>query len=234
MTEQPKLEWIDADVPFSSHFGDTYYSKAGGLDETSYVFLDGNNLPARFALGGELTIAELGFGTGLNFLRTVQMLHEVPEEKRARLRFVSFELYPMSAEQIRKALAPWPQLASLMEEMLHTWNPQAGWNTLNVGGAELVLGVGDANELMQVGESNPLEDCSVDAWYLDGFNPANNPELWGESLLGRVFALTGHGGSFATYTAAGWVRRNLQGVGFVVERRKGYGTKREMLSGTKP
>ncbi|KZL17289.1 tRNA 5-methylaminomethyl-2-thiouridine biosynthesis bifunctional protein MnmC [Pseudovibrio axinellae] len=228
MTEYPKLEWDDANVPFASQFGDTYYSKAGGLGEARYVFLQGNRLPDRLKGTGSFHIAELGFGTGLNFLVTLELLLSLPEAERAKLTYVSFELYPMEVAEIEKALSQWPELKSLTDKLLAVWNPQPGWNPITIDGVRLLLGVGDAREML------PTLSIPIDAWFLDGFNPARNPELWERELMLAIGEKTTVGGTFGTYTAAGWVRRNLQTAGFDVERIKGYGTKRQMMVGQKP
>ncbi|MTI18317.1 tRNA 5-methylaminomethyl-2-thiouridine synthase [Rhodobacteraceae bacterium RKSG542] len=228
MTDAPKLEWKDGDLPVSSAFGDTYYSKEGGRDETNYVFLRGNRLPERFLEQPAFTIAELGFGTGLNFFETCRQLRAHDAEQRCHLTFVSFELHPLPAEAIRRAMNPWPDLATYMEASLAMWTVREGWNTFELDGVTLKLGVGDARELL------PAADFAADAWYLDGFNPSLNTALWELPLMQAVYGHTRSGGSFATYTAAGWVRRNLKEAGFTVEREKGFGRKREMMRGTKP
>lgn len=222
------MEWDDENVPFAPQFGDTYYSKAGGLGEARYVFLQGNQLPERWSGGKPFTIAELGFGTGLNFLTTVQLLLSLPAHKRPKLTYVSFELYPMNGADITRALSQWPELTPLKDKLLDVWQLKSGWNVIVIGGVTLKLGIGDAYEML-----GPLS-TQFDAWYLDGFNPARNPELWCKDMMYAVSRKTAAGGTFGTYTAAGWVRRNLQGAGFEVSRIKGYGTKRQMMVGQKP
>ncbi|MDQ0321314.1 tRNA U34 5-methylaminomethyl-2-thiouridine-forming methyltransferase MnmC [Pararhizobium capsulatum DSM 1112] len=81
-------------------------------------------------------------------------------------------------------------------------------------------------------EIGRFEDL-FDAWYLDGFTPSRNPDMWSASLMQRIYDHTVNQGSFATYAAAGFVRRNLQAAGFSVERRKGFAGKREMLCGAR-
>ncbi|MDD7909358.1 tRNA (5-methylaminomethyl-2-thiouridine)(34)-methyltransferase MnmD [Pseudovibrio exalbescens] len=227
MTEKAELEWRNEDVPFSSRFDDTYFSKAGGREETNYVFVQGNGLEQRMTQVSSLVVAELGFGSGLNFYETVLHLRRLPKDTRPELTFISFELYPMAEDEIRKTIRPWPELMPVAEEVLCHWQLTQGWMEVALEDVTLCLGVGDANELIKTMPK------AADAWYLDGFNPSKNPELWSEELLRAVFDQTNEQGTFATYTAAGWVRRNLQAAGFAVERAKGFGTKREMLKGRK-
>ncbi len=133
----------------------------------------------------------------------------------------------MDASEMEKALSQWPELKELTDKLVAAWNPQPGWNTITIDGVRLLVGIGDAREML------PTLSEPVDAWFLDGFNPAGNPELWGKELLQAVGEKTAASGAFATYTAAGWVRRNLQAAGFAVDRIKGYGRKRQMMVGQK-
>jgi len=231
----PDLEWLEDGVPRAAGFGDTYFSRAGGLQETAHVFLSGNGLPQRFAGRDSFTIAEFGFGTGLNFLSAVKALQEVVPSPR--LTFVSFELYPMTRDQLHRALAAFPELGPLTGDLLEAWDPHPGWTMMEVDGTRLVLGVGDARELIgELAAGQALladEPVSVDAWFLDGFSPSKNPELWDADLLKMAAGITAEGGTLATYTAAGWVRRNLQAAGFEIRKVKGYAGKREMVIGHK-
>lgn len=238
----PTLEWLQGDVPRAPDFDDTYFSKAGGLEETRHVFLAGNRLPERLEGRSAFTIAEFGFGTGLNFLTTLDAL--AVAGLKTRVCFVSFELYPFTRDQLTRALGAFPELAALTAQLVECWAPQPGWCRMEIAGAELLLGVGDARELISdlvlVREatasgvpSGAVVIPPVDAWYLDGFSPARNPELWGDALLAKTAALTAEDGTLATYTAAGWVRRNLQAAGFAVEKKPGFAGKREMVVGWK-
>ena len=231
--EAPELDWLDDDVPRASAFDDTYFSRAGGLEETRHVFLAGNGLPDRWQGRESVTIAEFGFGTGLNFLTTLKALKG--QKTPPHLTFISFELYPMTREQLTRALSVFPDLAEEAAELIAQWQPTPGWSKLAFFGADLWLGIGDAREmiagLVRKGEGTP--SGPVDAWYLDGFSPAKNPELWEEDLLKAAFEITATGGTCATYTAAGWVRRNLASAGFTVEKQKGFAGKREMVAGRK-
>lgn len=223
--QDSRLDWIDGSIPYSSRFADTYYSKAGGQAETGHVFIAGNDLPARWPGMPDCLIAELGFGTGLNFLETARQWQTIASPG-ARLRFISFECYPLSAEDMAKALSRWPELEDLAKRLLASWQPEAAaLRTEFAQDVELTVFMGDAGVIL------PEQEFEADAWYLDGFAPSRNPDLWSLELMRQVFDHTAPGGSFATYTAAGQVRRDLAAAGFTVERRPGFAGKREMLAG---
>jgi len=198
------VSWSDSDVPISARFDDPYYSLADGRAETAHVFLQGNDLPARFRDG--FHIAELGFGTGLNLLVALQAFRA--SGCGGRLHFTSFEAFPMARQDQIRALS---RFGDLPTDALR-------------GAEDLCLRVieGDARQTL------PAWAGRADAWFLDGFSPAKNPELWGNDLLHAVAAHTQPGGTLATYTAAGFVRRGLTAAGFEVTRAPGYGRKRHM------
>jgi tRNA 5-methylaminomethyl-2-thiouridine biosynthesis bifunctional protein len=223
------LDWQDSQ-PVSRRFGDVYFSRASGIDETRHVFLAGNRLAQRFAAlpaGGLFGIGETGFGTGLNFLCAWQLFDRTAPAG-ARMHFVSTELDPLPAREIEAALELWPELTQLRAALLAQYGaPAPGWHrlVLAAGRVLLTLVVGDARDtLAQL-------DARVDAWFLDGFSPARNPELWEPRVLRAVAAHARPGATFATYTCAGAVRRGLEEAGFTVEKSPGFGPKREMLRG---
>lgn len=221
----PELSWAEHDVPVSLRFADPYYSAADGLAEARHVFLAGNGLPAAWVGRPRFRIAELGFGTGLNVLAARQLWRET-RAAGARLQVTSFELAPLGRAEIARALARWPGLASVAAELLDAWTPAGG--RFDFGDTVLDVVTGDARETV------PRWQGPADAWFLDGFAPARNPELWEPALLQAVHDRTAPGGSFATYTAAGAVRRALAAAGFEVARRPGFGPKRAMTAGHRP
>ena len=214
-----KLAWNEDGVPISQRFDDPYYSLQDGLAETRHVFLRGNDLPARFVDG--FHVAELGFGTGLNLLATWQAWRE--SGVAGRLHFTSFEAFPLDIAEMRQALDAFPDMADLAAELLASLTP----NGAELSDLNFTLITGDARETL------PAWSTKADAWFLDGFSPAKNPELWEASLMSQVGAHTNPKGTFATYTAAGFVRRALNDAGFDVERVTGFGRKRHMSIGTK-
>lgn len=220
--QNPLLEWTRTDageVPVSTQFGDPYFSLQGGLAETAHVFHQGNGLPGRFRPGFQ--IAELGFGTGLNLLASWALWEE--SGQTGPLLYTSFEAFPMSAAQTGQALAGFPTLAARIRPFLAALDQGALGFTL--GPVQVQIIPGDARQTL------PHWLGKADAWFLDGFSPARNPELWSEALLQQVARHTAAAGSFATYSAAGHIRRSLQAAGFAVERSPGYGRKRHMSSG---
>ncbi|MFZ5723923.1 MAG: bifunctional tRNA (5-methylaminomethyl-2-thiouridine)(34)-methyltransferase MnmD/FAD-dependent 5-carboxymethylaminomethyl-2-thiouridine(34) oxidoreductase MnmC [Pseudomonadota bacterium] len=226
--EPARLDWQD-DTPVARDFGDVYFSRGVGLAETAHVFVDGNDLRARFAAGGfhRFAIGETGFGTGLNFLAAADaFLRHAPSA--AVLHYVSVEKFPLTAADLAQAHAHWPELATLAADLQANWPPAcAGFHhrVLGNGRIRLTLLWGDAAALL------PRLEARIDAWFLDGFAPAKNADLWTEELFAGLARLSAAGTTFATFTAAGLVRRGLVAAGFEVRKVPGYGRKRDMLRG---
>jgi len=224
------LDWKEGQ-PFSSRFDDVYFSKESGLEETRHVFLQGNRLAERFALltaGENFCIGETGFGTGLNFLCAWQ-LFEQTAPVGASLDFFSVEKFPLSDVELQAALALWPELHIQAGQLQTCWHRRVpGWNRWNLAGGRIRLTLA----ICDVAEALPqLPAASVDAWFLDGFSPAKNPEMWSELVLMNIALASRKRATLATYTSAGWVRRGLQQVGFLVEKVQGFCWKREMTKG---
>ena len=219
--QSAELIWRDGTIPVSTRFDDPYFSLENGLNETRHVFLDGNDLPARFAKG--FHIAELGFGSGLNLLAVWQAWEAAGME--TPLSFTSFEAFPMSATEMRRAHEAFPELAPFAARLSAAWEKDPTLATLDGIEARVILG--DARETLA------QQDWQADAWFLDGFSPAKNPELWDADLMQTVGDHTKTGGTCATYTAAGFVRRGLEDAGFAIERVPGFGRKRHMTVGVK-
>ena len=212
--QKADLQWRDG-APVSVRFDDPYFSVNDGLAEARHVFLGGNSLPERFCKG--FHIAELGFGSGLTLLAAWKAWEDAG--MTSPLRFTSFEAYPMDSEQMARALAVWPELMVYAEQLL------AGGMQIRTKALELNVIIGDARVTL------PEWQGKADAWFLDGFSPARNPELWSPAIMQAVADHTAPNGTFATYTAAGHVRRALVDAGFTVSRPSGHGNKRHMSAG---
>lgn len=232
------LEFNAEGTPVSRDFDDVYFSNDNGLEETRYVFLDGNQLNARFPEHprSQFVVAESGFGTGLNFLTLWQAFDQFraahPEATLQRLHFISFEKYPLTAHDLVLAHQHWPELRVWAEQLQAQWpQPIGGCHRLVLDGGQVTLDLwlGDINEL-----TDKLDDSlnqKVDAWFLDGFAPSKNPDMWSEHLFAAMARLARPGATLATFTCAGFVRRGLQVAGFTMRKTKGFGRKREMLTG---
>ncbi|MFM5746204.1 bifunctional tRNA (5-methylaminomethyl-2-thiouridine)(34)-methyltransferase MnmD/FAD-dependent 5-carboxymethylaminomethyl-2-thiouridine(34) oxidoreductase MnmC [Aeromonas caviae] len=233
-----RLDWNEAGTPVSSEFGDVYFSNDNGLSETRYVFLQQNRLPERFSHhdSDSFVIGETGFGTGLNFLATMAaFLEQAPlSGNGSRLHFISVEKYPLTQADLRKALAAWPELAPLSQPLIDQWPlPVSGCHRLLFadGRIRLDLWFGDIKEMLpQV--PHPATGL-VDAWYLDGFSPAKNPEMWTQDLFDDLARLARPDATLSTFTCAGFVRRGLIAASFAMKKVKGHGSKREMLAGVR-
>lgn len=218
---------------YAPQFEDHYYASdpasADGVAETDYVFIEGNQLAERFRQlpeHGVFVIGETGFGSGLNFFRaTLCFLEHAPES--ARLFFYSSEKHPLPADvfsaiQQQRVWIP-PALLRAFKECPIPATPGFHTRQLAAGRIHLCLMYGDSNALWA------LAQVQCDAWFLDGFAPSTNPDMWQEELFRTLAHRSKPGATLATFTAAGFVRRGLQQAGFLVERKKGFGRKREML-----
>jgi len=216
-------------MPYSEEFGDFYYSRADGRAESRHVFLSGNGLPDRFGDSQHFIIGELGFGTGLNFIETWSAWERGAPEG-GHLEFHSFELRLLDRDDMQRALAAWPDLDAKAASLTAAW-PDTPDGDIRIdfesGNRVISLHIHAGLALEQLAQAQ----FAANAWFLDGFSPARNPEMWSAELLQAVADRTVEGGTFATYSAAGWVRRNLQAAGFAVEKRPGHAGKRDMSVG---
>ncbi|CAH0526576.1 bifunctional tRNA (5-methylaminomethyl-2-thiouridine)(34)-methyltransferase MnmD/FAD-dependent 5-carboxymethylaminomethyl-2-thiouridine(34) oxidoreductase MnmC [Vibrio hippocampi] len=233
-----QLEWNDSGTPVSDQFDDVYFSNSNGLEETRYVFLQQNQLPQRWQDFSQrrFVIAETGFGTGLNFLAAwhwfEQFRQQNPDAPLTQLHFISFEKYPLSIKDLEKAHQAWPELAHYAQQLQQHYPiavPDCHRIVLADGMITLDLWFGDIKDCMP-SLPNPSSGV-VDAWFLDGFAPSKNPEMWNQTLFDNMAKLAKQDCTCATFTAAGFVRRGLIEAGFNMKKVKGFGTKREMIAG---
>lgn len=209
------------DVPRSEMFDDVYFSEQDGLAESIHVFLDGNGLPDAWAGREQFTICETGFGTGLNLLAVAKLWKESPDRPK-KLRFISFEKYPLEYDYIGEQLARWDGISEVLEAFLPVYR-EGVFSFLD--GIEVQLIFDDVNKAL------PCLTDTVDCWFLDGFKPSSNPDMWSETVFSNMARLSYNQTTFATFTAAGFVRRGLAEQGFHVRKVAGFGRKREMIVG---
>lgn len=226
------INWRD-NTPHSSQFDDYYFSSENGIDETNYVFIEQNTLIERWSAledkpGCVFTIGETGFGTGLNFLCAWQLWQQ-QQFQHCRLHFVSVDKFPLKAADLAQACAQWPSLKPFCDELLANYPPLVpGFHTIELAGGRirLTLIFDDAFIAYQ------QVTGSIDAWFLDGFTPSRNADMWSTVLFSEIARLSGPATTFATFTAAGVVRKGLESVGFTVEKQPGLGPKREICHGS--
>jgi len=236
--QHAKIHFNEENTPVSDKFDDVYFSNQDGLAETHYVFLEGNQLWERWVNYQEahFVIAETGFGTGLNFFAVTTLFREFrqkhPDSPLKRLYFTSFEKYPLPLDALQQAHLAYPQFSHLAQHLQQHWlNPIQGCYRFHFDETTLDLWFGDvAENLPQLGD---YMNSKIDAWFLDGFAPSKNPDMWNEQLYQQMFRFTKLQGTFATFTAASAVRKGLENAGFNIKKRKGFGKKRECLSGQK-
>ena len=254
--EKPEILWTQYGVPKSKRFDDFYFNEDGGLEESRFVFLQHNHLQSRWSNLKQqssppqvFSIAETGFGTGLNFLVAWQLWNKVAPAT-ATLHYIAVEKYPLSGAQIAQAHKQWDELTPLAEQLVAQYpNPidnKVNRLSFNNGRVKLTLIFDSAEKALA--ELLPSYTCAeqvrrhahhygctlktVDAWFLDGFSPSKNPDMWTPALYEIMAALSSNLTSISTFTSASDVRRGLQAVGFNVRRESGFGRKREMLAGT--
>ena len=241
---------VTASITYNSHgtpvadaFDDVYFSNHDGMAETEHVFINSNALPERWRQhpSSNFITAETGFGTGLNFLTAVKHFVEFRREHPAHhldsLHFISFEKFPITRADLSQSLQQWPDLSEIATQLLAQYPPAiAGCHRLHIGfqydfpcKVVLDLWLGDVNALLPALPESLNE--TIDAWFLDGFAPAKNPDMWQQNLFNTMAKLTHPNGTFATFTAAGFVKRGLKAAGFTVEKCRGFGKKRDMLRG---
>ncbi len=224
---EPATPLLRDGAVFNETYGDTYWSLDGGPDETRHVFLSGNDLPARWLARNRFTILETGFGTGLNFLCAWRSFRETAPAG-TRLHYLSVDKHPFRREDLQRLHGQWPELAPLGAALLDRYPPLIpGFHRLHLDGGRVALTLlwGEAADMLTQVEAR------VDAFFLDGFAPSRNPDMWSAALFAQLGRLTAAGATFATYSAAGKVSRGMTAAGFTVEKKAGFGRKREMLCG---
>ena len=215
---------IEGDSLISEGFDDIYFNRKEGLAETEYVFLQGSGLAQRLAQSHHVTIAETGFGTGLNYLAAIALRDKINPD--CHIDYISFEACPLTPELIEIAHRPYPELGEASANLRQNLPPRwPGYHKVIAqdGRTALHFYYGPALAMLK------RCDFAADIWFLDGFNPAKNPSLWQQALFDEVYRCSASAAQLATFTAAGFVKRGLAQSGFRLEKRDGFGRKREMI-----
>ncbi|WP_278395289.1 FAD-dependent 5-carboxymethylaminomethyl-2-thiouridine(34) oxidoreductase MnmC, partial [Acinetobacter venetianus] len=229
-----ELDWelVDGiEVPISKQFGDVYFSKDNGLLETRHVFLNGNDLSERLSQLKDFEyfcVGETGFGTGLNILTLWQLWQQIRPNNHSHLHAISVEKFPLSKADLIRALNVWPELKPLADKLIQQYPlPIAGCHRLSFPEERfsIDLWLGDAQDIFP----SISKTQSVNAWFLDGFAPSCNPDMWQENVLNHIVRLSDYGTTFASFSVAGVLKRGLKQHGIQISRPRGFGHKREML-----
>ncbi len=231
-TAELDWEFVDGiEIPISKQFGDVYFSKDNGLFETRHVFLNGNDLSERLANLKDFeyfSVGETGFGTGLNILALWQLWQQVRPNNQSHLHAISVEKFPLSKADLIRALNVWDELKPLAEQLIEQYPlPIAGCHRLTFPKERfsIDLWLGDAQEIFP----SMAKTKAVNAWFLDGFAPSCNPDMWEQNVLNNIVRLSGYGTTFASFSVAGILKRGLKAHGIDISRPRGFGHKREML-----
>ena len=237
-SKHAQVHFNESGTPVADHFDDVYFSNDSGIDETQHVFVAGNDLAERWQQWRNPTfvIAETGFGTGLNFLVAMRAFNEFraanPDHPLKRLYFITTEKFPLPQQDMQRALEAFPALKDEAQALASLY-PMGleGCHRLHFDNhsTTLDLWIGDVHELLP--QWHCPVDGLIDAWFLDGFAPSKNPDMWTDALFSQMARLSKTGTTFGTFTAAGIVKRGLAGVGFTIKKRNGFGRKRDMLTG---
>lgn len=226
-TPAPALDWSREGTPASTEFDDIYFSVDNGLEETKAVFLDGCGLPEAWQEHNKFIIGELGFGTGLNFLATWQLWKKTRPDT-GHLHFLSVEKYPLSKEDLERALTAWPELKSEAQRLVDLWPGRVkGIHRLHLT-PDITLTLFH----MDVTAALKAMNAKINAWFLDGFSPAKNPEMWSPKIMQLIAKRSAMGARLATFTVAGFVREGLSAAGYTPQKMPGFGCKRNRLEAT--
>ena len=233
--ENASVSWLDSGLPYSNQFDDVYFSRDDEMAESQHVFLEANNLLQRWQTSSDstqaFTLAEIGFGSGLNFL-LVWKLWRNCDQRPQQLNYLGFEKHPLRFSDLERLYRQWPTLRPLSEQLLAMYpDHSAGCHRLCLPeNVYLNLYYGDAYE--QLRKWHRSANCLVDCWFLDGFSPRQNPELWATRLFELIAEHSHAASTLSTYSVAGSVRNHLTAAGFDVAKRPGHSRKRHMLVAT--
>lgn len=237
--ENSQVTYLEDGAPYCQRFDDIYFDSQSGTAQSDFVFIQKNQIKRRLQSENKLfTVAETGFGTGLNFLLTLQAYQKAQQEtskKLTPLHFISVEKYPLSKQQLEQSLSILPELSDFSALLLEHYPENPTELTKNfdanffAGKVKLTVIFDDAAQGLSSIKSS--RSGVVDAWYLDGFSPAKNPDMWSEALFSHIGRLSKEQSTLTTFTVAGFVKRQLREIGFRLEKLPAPGKKKEMFYG---
>jgi len=248
LTTSSSVNFNKNGAPYNTQFDDIYFDINTGPAQSKNIYIEGNNIAKKLLCSKTpFTIAETGFGSGLNFLLTLQAYQEIEAQlllqpknseespKLANLTFISVEKYPLTLEELKSALSVLPELARFSQQLIDKYpngeaskfSTQCQLSFLD-GKVTLKLIFDDACKALSAIKASKLG--LVDVWYLDGFSPAKNPEMWSPALFEQIARLSKDQASLSTFTISGKVRRQLVDVGFRTQRILSSGYKKEILT----
>ena len=226
------ISWLKTGLPFSLKFGDVYYSRGDECAESQHVFLAANKLEQRWRLlsttARTFTIGELGFGSGLNFLQVWQAWQQATV-RPAQLHYLAFERYPLSTTTLKRVHAQWPQLQPWCQQLQQVYPDHSGGCHRLCLSDHVILDLYYGDAYVQLQNRPRFDRSRIHAWFLDGFSPQSNPQLWELGLFELLARCSNSDTTVSSYSVAGKVRKNLQGAGFIVRKLPGFGRKRHML-----
>ncbi len=220
-----RLLWTPDGAPRAEIFDDIYFSPDDGLAEARAVFVRGCDLPRAWSGADRFTVGELGFGAGLNFLAVWKLWRDA-RPAAGELHFVSVEGFPLTRDDAARALDRLDDLGGLAPRLVAAWPPRIkGVHRVRFDEDRVVLTVAH----LPARDALDALSFAADAWFLDGFAPAKNPDMWSPEVFAAVAARSKPGARLATFSVAGEVRRGLESAGFAVAKKPGHGRKRERL-----
>ena len=232
---QDLVKWDKQGLPYSTIFDDKYFCTENGYEETLHVSCHGNQLKERFAKldpaqKGTFTIIETGFGTGLSFCCAWEIWDQIAPRSWA-LHFISIELFPLSNKELAQALSLWPFLNKYIHALTAKYKPSDKQMDVQFDNVRLTLVFDDVvKALKDIKQCNAVPG-RVDAWFLNGFAPAKNPLMWTDAVFEAMAPLSKATTTMSTFTVAGFVRRGLEANGFMLQKIRGFGTKKHVLTG---
>ncbi|WKC58276.1 tRNA (5-methylaminomethyl-2-thiouridine)(34)-methyltransferase MnmD [Borrelia sp. P9F1] len=212
---------------YSSRFEDVYYHPQFGLEESIHVFIEGCGLDTDLVSLKAVNIGELGFGTGLNFIALLKCLRE--NLIKTRVNYYSIEGFPLEKEKIRQVSRFFDKELGYFRLLLKRYPslPRKDVKVRVTENVNLKILIGDARKKLKE------IPCCMDYWFMDGFSPNKNPEMWGGEIFNLISQKSKGGAKLSTFSSAKIVKDGLKLASFDYSRVKGFNNKRHMIRARK-